>query len=133
MSGIQNIAIVLACSIITISSCSSKTKADDAAAEAAKAYYDSLRNGGYEYFTSMSYRPEKIPDSYKEQLVANIKMYLDDLNKTHKGIKDIKVLSCKNDSLHNTAEAYLLFSFNDSTKEEIIVPMVKRSNKWLMR
>lgn len=114
--------------------CSSqKAKNDDAAAQAAKCYYDSLSNGGYEYFIDMCHRVERIPASYREQLVANAKMYLAAMNEEHKGISEIRVLNCKNDSLNPTAEAYLLLCFRDSTKEEIVVPMVKYKDKWMMR
>lgn len=120
-------AIVSACS-----SEASKTN-DDAAALAAKCYYDSLSNGGYEYFTDMFHREERIPKSYREQLMANTKMFLYNINKEHNGISEIRVIRCKNDSIAPTAEAYLLLCFNDSTKEEIVVPMVKYKDKWLMR
>ena len=50
-----------------------------------------------------------------------------------KGISEVRVLNCKNDSLSPTAEAYLLLCFGDSTKEEIVVPMVKDKDKWMMR
>lgn len=128
--------IMLLMSVATIvaacSSKASKTK-DDAAAQAAKCYYDSLSNGGYEYFTDMFHREGKIPESYREQLVANTKMFLHNINKEHNGISEIRVINCKNDSITPTAEAYLLLCFKDSTKEEIVVPMIKYKDMWLMR
>ena len=123
-----------AAAVLCLMACTSeKTKNDDAAAQAAKCYYDSLCNGGYEYFTDMCHRVERIPASYRDQLVANAKMYLATVNKEHKGISEIRILSCRNDSLNPTAEAYLLLCFKDSTKEEIVVPMVKYKDKWMMR
>lgn len=131
---LKTLVLSMIAAIVNVA-CSSEApiKNDDAAAQAAKCYYDSLNNGGYEYFTDMYHRQERIPDSYREQLVANAKMYLDNIRKEHKGISEVRVLNCKNDSLKPTAEAYLLLCFGDSTKEEIVVPMVKDKDKWMMR
>lgn len=120
--------------ITALSACSSgQSKPDVAAALAAKDYYDSLTNGGYEYFTDMHYRKERIPESYRKQLVDNTKMFLAEMEKTHGGIKEVIMQNCKNDSLGTSAEAYLIICFADSTKEEIVVPMVKVKDKWMMR
>ena len=131
---LKTLVLSMIAAIVNVA-CSSEApiKNDDAAAQAAKCYYDSLNNGGYEYFTDMYHRQERIPDSYREQLVANTKMYLDNIKKEHKGISEVRVLNCKNDSLHPTAEAYLLLCFGDGTKEAIVVPMVKDKDKWMMR
>lgn len=119
---------------ILAASCSSGSQGPDlAAAEAAKEYYDSLNNGGYKYFTSMFLRPERIPDSYREQLEANSKMFLAGLRADHGGISEIRVVNCRNDSKGETAEAYLLVCFADSVKEEIVVAMAKHDGRWMMR
>ena len=111
-----------------------KTK-DMAAAEAAKEIYDSLRNGGYEYFTDMTYRNGRIPENYRKQLVMNSKMFLFQMQKDHGGIHDIQIVDCRTDSARSSvdANAFLLLCFNDSTKEEVVVPMVKIGEKWMMR
>lgn len=121
--------------LLSLSACGEKAeKPDTAAADAAKEIYDSLNNGGYEFFTDMTYRPERIPDSYRQQLVANTKMYLAGIRQEHKGIDSVSVSACKYDNKEKTAaEAYLLLSFSDSTKEEIVVPMTKKKNRWMMK
>lgn len=121
--------------VAAASACSSQggnTK-DMAAAEAAKEIYDSLRNGGYAYFTDMTYRSSRIPEGYRSQLIANSKMYIHDLEQEHGGIAEIRVNDCRPDSLNANADAFLLLCFNDSTKEEIVVPMMKHGEKWMMR
>lgn len=125
-------AALLTC--LAAGSCSTGTsKDDDAAARAAKEYYDSLNAGGYEYFATRYQLPERIAPNYKQQLTANARMYIDGMRKEHKGLAEVRVLSCKNDSLSPTAEAYLLLAFADSVSEEIVVPMVKVGDEWLMR
>ena len=120
---------------LSLSACSEKAeKPDTVAADAAKEIYDSLNNGGYEYFTDMTYRPERIPGSYRQQLVANTKMYIAGIREEHKGLDSVSVSACKYDNKEKTAaEAYLLLCFADSTKEEIVVPMTKKGNRWMMK
>ena len=77
--------------------------------------------------------PERIPDSYRSQLVANAKMFIGQQNDEHRGIKKVEVVNCVNDSAGTSAEAFLLLCFGDSTVEEVVVPMVKRDGKWLMK
>ncbi len=128
------VSVAAALVLSAMAACSHKPqKPDWAAAEAAKEYYDSLNNGGYKCFTAMTLRTESIPDSYREQLEANAKMYLAGLRKDHGGISGVKVVDCRSDSTGETAEAYLMMTFADSTKEEIVVPMVKHGGKWMMR
>ena len=119
---------------IAAAACSGKgQKPDFAAAEAAKEYYDSLNNGGHEYFTDMHLRTESIPDSYREQLVVNSKMFIHELRNAHNGISEVRVLNCKKNTSGNEAEAFLLLCFGDSSKEEIVVPMIKVNEKWMMK
>lgn len=128
-------SVAAAAVMLSLSACGEKAaKPDTAAADAAKEIYDSLNNGGYEYFTDMTYRPERIPDTYREQLVANSKMYLAMIKEEHKGLDSVTVSSCKYANKEKTAaEAYLLLCFSDSAKEEIVVPMVKNGDKWMMK
>lgn len=120
--------------VLPFMACSSgETKPDFAAAEAAKAYYDSLANGGYDCFTRRTYRPSNIPDTYAEQLVSNTKMYWRNLCSEHGGITEIRVSDCRSDSAGVNADAFLLLCFGDSTKEEIVVHMEKHDDVWWMK
>ncbi len=120
--------------VLPFAACSSgETKPDFAAAEAAKAYYDSLAKGGYDYFTRRTYRSEHIPDTYAEQLVANTKMYWRNLCSEHGGIAEIRISDCRLDSTGVNADAFLLLCFADSTKEEIVVHMENHDDVWWMK
>ena len=54
---LKTLVLSMIAAIVNVA-CSSEApiKNDDAAAQAAKCYYDSLNNGGYEYFTDMYHR-----------------------------------------------------------------------------
>ena len=54
--------------------------AGEVAGRAAKAYYDQLLHGDYNAFVAGRYQPDSIPAAYREQLVANAKMFLGQQN-----------------------------------------------------
>ena len=105
----------------------------DMAAEAAKAYYDSLMAGGYGFFVDGVYRPDSIPSSYRDQLVVNAKMYVYELKEEHNGVNDIRIVRSSADSVSKVTNVFLMLCFGDSVNEEIVVPMVEKDGKWLMK
>lgn len=105
----------------------------DMAAEAAKAYYDSLMAGGYGYFVDGVYRADSIPSTYRDQLVVNAKMFVYGLKEEHNGVNNIRILRSSTDSVRNVTSVFLMLCFGDSVNEEIVVPMVEKDGKWLMK
>ena len=118
---------------LVLVACGGDKKPDFAAANAAKEYYSLLLERKTEAFVEKMDMPDSIPEMYREQLVANIKMYIAQQQDEHHGIKKVDVQNCINDSLQPTAQAFLMICYGDSTVEEIVVPMVKRDGKWLMK
>lgn len=127
--------------ILSMAACSGEKKADNAAALAAKEYYDSLLAGNYSYFVGGMYLPDTIPDGYREQLEANASMYVGRMAEEHHSISEVRIMRCLNDTVTSasgqhavrTAEAYLVLCFGDSMNEEVVVPMVHHDGRWLMR
>ncbi len=113
----------------------------DAAAQEAKKYYEALFNGDSKEFIKGMCLPERVPESYLEQLVANAKMFVARMNEEHAGVYEIRVLNCEiedikdddGETLYRTANAFLVFCCGDSLNEEVLVPMVEHDGKWLMR
>ena len=95
------------------------------AAHAAKGYYDQLLAG--------TYMPYKIPDSYRKQLEDNARMFVAQQEQEHRGIKKVKILDAKADTLKHVANVYLIFEYGDSTREEVCVPIVEKKGVWYTR
>ena len=120
--------------------CSKQAKQEDYALQAAKAYYDQLVQGDFNSFVDGTWQRDSLPQDYKAQLSLNIQQYLENIQKEHKGINHVEALRAKcdtlklaNDSSIVTAQAFLALCFNDSTREEIVVPMVLNANIWYLR
>ena len=105
----------------------------DLAAQTAKVYYDQLLNGDYGSFVAGRYQPTELPASYREQLIVNARMFIEQQEKEHKGIKSVSVAGGVADTTRHMADAFLIFTYGDGTKEQVVVPMVSVKNVWYMR
>lgn len=118
---------------MVIVACTSSLDEGEVAARAAKEYYGYLLQGNVASFVDGHYRPDSIPDTYREQLITNTKMYVNQQNEEHRGIKDIRIVDAKTDMQKHAANVFLVLSFGDSTSEEIVVPMVESGGVWYLR
>ena len=135
------IFIIIACFSLSFFSCSKQQKPDDAAARAAKEYYDSLFAGNYACFVRGMYLPDTIPGNYREQLEANASMYVGRMEEEHRGVSGVNIIRFANDTIVSadkkshvrTSDVYLMFHLGDSLKEEVVVQMIQHKGRWLMR
>ena len=133
--------LILACFAFGFFSCSEERKPDDAAARAAKEYYDSLFAKNYAYFVRGTYLPDTIPDGYREQLEANASMFVGRMEEEHRGVSRVRILRFDNDTIMSAdgkshvrvSDVFLVFSLGDSLNEEVVVPMIHHNGRWLMR
>lgn len=109
------------------------TKPEDVAAQAAKAYYDLLIEGKYDRFVDGRYQPDSIPAGYREQLIANMKMYMGEQEAIRRGLRQVRIMSAKADTALHAANVFLVFVYGDSTSEEVLVPMVEHKGVWYTR
>ena len=105
----------------------------DVAAQAAKQYYDYLLEGKYEAFVDGKFRPDSIPGSYRDQLIMNMKMFIGQQEREHRGIKETRVVNAEADTARHEANVFLVFCYGDSTVEEVLVPMVESKGIWYLR
>lgn len=126
--------LYVACLVAALSACSNGTS-EQAAAEAAKSYYDQLREGYYEGFLEGKAGIDSLPADYCEQLLDVCRHYMDDLVRKHQGISEVHIsenVGRTETSLHLT-HAFLLLCYGDSTQEEITVPMIEVGGVWKMK
>jgi len=123
------------CAVVAVClSCSDK-KEEYTAGHAAKEYYEMLFAGDCAGFTDAMYFADSVPAAYREQLIANAAMFVERQKEMHGGVRRVQVLGCKTDTASATAQAFLLFCYADSLKEEVVVPMImkEQGGRWLMR
>ena len=130
-------------SLIGMVACSTKVKQEERAMITAQKYYEQLVAGNYEGFVEGTINSQdSLPADYKEQLVLNAKMYVERMQNEHHGIRSVKAMRAQVDTLKAsnsdeiaaiTARAYVALGFADSTKEEVLVPMVLKDDVWYLR
>ena len=132
MDSMRKIVYVFLAMMVLIA-CSEKMSKEDLAAKAAKEYYDHLLAGRYGDYLRGVAGADSIPSVYREQLLANVKQFMAQLQQEHSGIREVRIMNAKTDSALDYTNVFLVLCFGDSTNEEIVVPMVERSGQWKMR
>ena len=119
--------------MILIGACSSPTR-EELASLAAKGYYDHLIHGEYEQFLEGKDLLTTSDDAdYRSQLLDNYSQFMEVLQSAHGGIRDVRIVRAKTDSLQSYTNVFLTLCFGDSTNEEVVVPMVEKEGRWRMR
>lgn len=119
---------------VLLASCSSPDKTPEACAmEMAQQSYTALAQGDYAQFLSARAGMDSIPDSYREQLLTSYKQFVRQQQHAHGGIASVEALRAQADSTLHIMQVYLSLHFADSTREEIVVPMVEYNGMWKMK
>ena len=125
--------VLLLIAALMFGGCSKEQTPEELAGQAAKTYYDRLLADDYEGFLRGKVTCDSLPADYRSQLLTSYKQYKQTLDEMHGGVASVTISNTRNDSLMQMMQAFLLLHFKDSTKEEIIVPMVLEGAEWKMR
>ena len=136
-------------SFMILAACSSEVSQEKRAMTTAQKYYEQLVAGDYNSFVEGSLMgQDSVPDTYRSQMLLNAQMFMERMQSEHNGIKSVKALRAKVDTIKASvpaasgepaaikeivAQAYLSLGFADSSKEEIVVPMVLKNDIWYIR
>ena len=133
MTKIIYLIALLGC--LSFSACDKSEEPDVSreAAIAAKGYYDLLLEEKYDSFVRGYHQPCQLPQKYHQQLLLNAQMFVEQQQEEHKGIVRLNILNATADTTHHVAEVFLQMVYGDSTKEQVLVPMVQEKGIWKMR
>ena len=125
--------LVLPCLLLACSKKKDEIDHGRLAGQAAKHYYEQLLKGKSDAFLGGENRSEKLPDSYRKQLLTNLRQFIEQQKKEHEGIDSVSLASSVFSEKDSTASAFLLFHYGDKTTEQVVVPMLKKHGVWMMR
>lgn len=106
---------------------------EDKAKEAAREYYAALLEGDYQAFLNGRAHMDSIPDSFREQLLTAFKQFMRQQEEAHQGVVSFVPTRAEDDSLLQVMQVFMMVNYGDSTREEIVVPMVEYQGKWMMK
>jgi len=124
--------------LLLLTACGSKSSdveltAEEMAAEAAMNNYKALYRGYYEAFLDSRLHADEMPESYREAMLTNLKQHVRQVESCHHGVKDIEISHTQMDTTLHMMQVFLLVSYGDTTKEEIVVPMVEIDGEWKLK
>ncbi len=128
-------AILLQMAVVVLFvSCGGEVSPQELAAVSAKGYYEHLISGEYEAYLSGVNMADSLPGGYREQLLTNARQFMARQKEEHGGITGVSVVGASTDSVAGHTNVFLLLSFADSLREEVVVPMLEvRPSEWRMK
>ena len=124
--------LVLLVFLVQWAACSSPTK-EELASLAAKGYYQHLIEGDYDHFLEGRVMADSLPDDYRSQLIDGYSQFLAQQVKARGGINEVRISRAFTDSTQQYTSVLLMLCYGDSTTEEVVVPMVEHSGRWMMK
>lgn len=126
--------VALVCIVAAaFSACKDEPKPGELAAKAAVEGYGHLIAGRYADYLAGVAGADSLPAAYREQLLVGAKQFMARQKEEHGGIAAVSVVKYVTDSVACQTNVFLLLSFGDSTKEEVVVPMVESPAGWRMK
>lgn len=126
--------VALVCIVAAaFSACKDEPKPGELAAKAAVEGYGHLIAGRYADYLAGVAGADSLPAAYREQLLVGAKQFMARQKEEHGGIAAVSVVKYVTDSVARQTNVFLLLSFGDSTKEEVVVSMVESPAGWRMK
>lgn len=124
---------ILLALMMCLMACSKGNEATQPASDAAVEYYTLLVDSQYNEYVKHIYFKGPIPESYREQIIENTRMFVRDIDEKHRGLKSVSVSRATENKEMGGVDVFLNVTFGDSLVEEIVVPMIKSGDIWLMK
>ena len=108
---------------------------EEKAAQAALSYYNRLLEGYPDGLLAAKANVDELPSDYRTELVKVYRQYAEDMRTKHQGLHHVSLSenAPRRDTVQHLTYVFLLLSYNDSMREEIIVPMVELNGEWLLK
>lgn len=118
---------------VSIVACKKEINHEEIVMNAARQYYGYLLKGDYESFVDGTYHKYPIRSSYRSELIDNAKMFVAQQKAEHEGIADVETVMAQVDTASNTANVFMTLKYGDNTREQVVLPMIKKDELWYMR
>jgi hypothetical protein len=103
------------------------------ASAVAKSCYEALYDDVARLFLDGRIHAAEMPQSYREQLLEAYHQHVKQVNSEHQGVEKVEVSKAERDTTLQLIQVFLVLSYGDGTREEIVVPMVEHKGRWLMK
>lgn len=104
---------------------------EERAADAALEYYGYLLDGEYDRYVEAIAYSDKMTEKYKKQLIELAAQYMQREKDLRGGLREVTYVS--GIFADSVANVLLELHYNDSTSEEISVPMILCDDQWRLQ
>ena len=102
--------------------------------EIAETAYAHIIKGEYDEYLSGAYRVyDSIPQRYHNSLVNVLKQAAENEKKERKGMVSAKAIAENTNEKATYSVVRIDITYGDSTKEEIVVPVIKYNGRWRLK
>ena len=119
-----------------LAACSSGGKGDELQPPTAKEvmeYYELYRSGNYAEYVKAMQSCDNKPADFCKQMADALKQHAARIKEEKGGTVSAEFLRSELHAEHSAADAYLSVTYGDSTKEEIVLPLVFWQDKWRLK
>ena len=106
---------------------------EEQASLTARNMYQALYRGDYDTFLDNRLQAGDMPDSYRKAMLTNLKQHVAKTRDAHQGVDRIEVSHTVKDSTLQVVQVFLILNYNDSVREQIVVPMVESDGEWKLK
>ena len=96
-------------------------------------YYNLRANGHFNDYVASMHSCLNTTDNYKQNMIRMLQHHQNEIIKEKQGVNRVEVIKTTMHDNNKMANVYLNVTFNDSSREEVIFPLVYENGKWLIQ
>lgn len=93
-------------------------------------YYNLRAKGHFEAYVNAMLSCDSTTPAYKQQMVRLLRHHQLEVNKEKQGVNRVELLRTEMHNHNRMAHAFLKVTYNDSTHEEVMFPLVFDGKQW---
>ncbi|MGM9689025.1 MAG: hypothetical protein ACI3YD_08230 [Alloprevotella sp.] len=93
-------------------------------------YYNLRAQGHFEAYVNAMHSCDSTTPAYKQQMIRLLRHHQLEVNQTKQGVNRVELLRTEMHNHNRLAHAFLKVTYNDSTHEEVMFPMVFDGEHW---
>ncbi len=125
--------LFLASVCVLLVSCKTEISTEEVVKEVAEQYSSYLVNGDCEAYADAFYRGRTLRESERKELADNMKMFFEAQQKERGGIASAEVNRVELNDDGTAADVFLLYTYGDGSREQVLLPMIKADGLWYLK
>ncbi len=118
---------------VLLASCRTNADSEKEVKRVAEQCYSYLLNGNYEAYVDAAYHAAPLRAEERAERIDNLKMFAAKEQEERKGIISAEASRAEVSLEDSCADVFLLLTYGDGTREQVLLPLVRRRGLWYLR